>query len=76
MVHLVRSYLAAYVNRRQQIYEFYDLHDQYLKEDIAASLARDTVQLVLVSAYVGECIVVGKQVKSSSNLSCLFLPFT
>lgn len=49
MLHFIHSHLVAYVKRRQQIFEFYDLYDRYLKEDIAASPARDTIQVLLVS---------------------------
>ena len=49
MLHIIHNHLLAYVKRRQQIFEFHDLHDQYLEDDIAATPAHDIIQLRLVS---------------------------
>lgn len=48
MLNLIHSYLSAFVKRRQQAIEFSVRHKDYLKEDIAALYAYNTIQLVLV----------------------------
>lgn len=51
MVDIVSVYLTSYVKRRQQAIEFSTKYANYLREDIAASLAYNSVQLILVCTF-------------------------